>query len=124
MNGLTLAYIGDAYYELRIREYLINTGLSKVNVLHNTSVKYTSGTAQSYIIQKLMDDNLLSEDEIKLFKKGRNHSTSGRKNINAKDYSYATGFEALIGFTYLNNIERCIQLINISIDIINQKEED
>lgn len=123
MNGLTLAYIGDAYYELKIRDYVINLGYSHVNLLHNTVVKYTSGIAQSFIIEKMIARNLINEEEIKLYKRGRNHSSSGRKNIDAKTYNQATGFEALIGYTYLNDLKRCNELINQAIEIIN-KEDD
>jgi len=122
LNGLTLAYIGDAYYELKIREYAINLGYRHVNVLHNTVVKYTSGVSQSLIIEKMLAEQILSEDEIRFFKKGRNHSSSGRKNIDAKTYTQATGFESLIGYTYLNDLKRCDELIAIAIEIINKEE--
>ncbi len=123
MNGLALAYIGDAYYELKIRDYVINLGYRHVNLLHNIVVKYTSGKAQSFIIEQMIDNNFISEEEIKLYKRGRNNSSSGRKNIDAKTYNQATGFEALIGYMYLNDKKRCGDLIDHAIEIIN-KEED
>lgn len=123
MNGLTLAYIGDAYYELKIRDYVINLGYRHVNLLHNIVVKYTSGIAQSFIIEQMMANNLIDEEEIKLYKRGRNHKSSGRKNIDAKTYNQATGFEALIGHTYLNDLNRCNELILLAIEIINKGED-
>ena len=122
MNGLTLAYIGDAYYELKIRDYVISLGYRHTNLLHNTVIKYTSGTAQSYIVEHLINNNLINEEEIKLYKRGTNHSSSGRKNIDAKTYNQATGFEALIGYLCLNDINRCIELIELAIEIINKEE--
>lgn len=111
MNGLTLAYIGDAYYELKIRDYLLSKGLTNVNQLHKQAIKFTKGEAQSNIINHFIEEKLLSEDELTLYKRGRNQSGPGRKNIDAKVYHQATGFESLIGGLYLTDIKRCDELI-------------
>ena len=118
MNGLTLAYIGDAYYELEIRKYLITEGYRKVNDLHNMAVKFTKAVSQAKIINYFIDNNFLSEEEISIFKRGRNNSSSGRKNVLAKDYVLSTGFESLIGHLYLNDKSRADELIKISISFI------
>lgn len=115
LNGLTLAYIGDAYYELSVRTYLIENKLTNVNDLHKKAIKFTSGTAQASIIIQMMEKNIISEDEIETFKRGRNSSGPGRKNIDAKTYHYATGFEALIGDLYLNKRKRADELIKLAI---------
>jgi len=115
LNGLTLAYIGDAYYELSVRTYLIQNKLTNVNDLHKKAIQFTSGTAQASIVIKMMEENIISEDEIETFKRGRNSSGPGRKNIDAKTYHYATGFEALIGDLYLNHKERADELIKLAI---------
>jgi ribonuclease-3 family protein len=124
LNGLTLAYIGDSYYELSIRTYLVNHKLTKVNDLHKEAIKYTSGIAQAKIMNYLICVNLLTEDEIDLFKRGRNVSGNGRKNIDAKTYHLATGFEALIGSLYLNDKTRADEIIQISIDYIKKGDFD
>ncbi len=115
LNGLTLAYIGDAYYELSIRMHLIHNKLTNVNDLHKKAIKFTSGTAQASIIIKMMEENLVSENEIETFKRGRNASGPGRKNIDAKTYHYATGFETLIGELYLKDKNRADELIQLAI---------
>lgn len=115
LNGLTLAYIGDAYYELSVRMHLINNKLTNVNDLHKKAIQFTSGTAQASIIVKMMEENLISEDEVETFKRGRNSSGPGRKNIDAKTYHYATGFEALIGSLYLSDRNRADELIKLAI---------
>lgn len=115
LNGLTLAYLGDAYYELSIRRHLIEQKLTHVNDLHKKAIKYTSGTAQASIMQYLIDHTLVSELELDLFKRGRNASGPGRKNIDAKAYTYATGFEAMIGALYLENRNRADEIIGIAI---------
>ena len=120
MNGLTLAYIGDAYYELQIRMYLINKGSEKVNDLHKRAIKFTSGKAQSLIITHLLENNVLSEDETTYFKTGRNFSGNNRKNLTPQEYHLATGFEALVGHLYLNNIDRCNEIIDLSIGYIER----
>ena len=118
-NGLTLAYIGDAIFELKIREYLLTQNYSKVNDLHKHAIKYTSAANQAKIIDYLMP-NLLDE-EIEYYKRGRNSGgTHKPKNASLNDYRKATGFEALIGYLYLiKNEERLDEIITISINFIN-----
>ena len=120
MNGLTLAYLGDAYYELSVRKHLISLKLTHVNDLHKRAIKYTSGHAQALIMTHFIDQNIVSEDEIDIFKRGRNASGPGRKNIDAKTYHLATGFEALIGYHYLHEVERANELIKLAIDYIEK----
>ncbi len=119
LNGLSLAYIGDSVYEVYIREFVINKGYNKVKDLHKHVVNYTSGEAQAAIIHSMMTDNILSDEELTIFKRGRNsHVHSVRKNISIQDYLDATGFEALIGYLYLSkNIERLEILIDYSIKV-------
>lgn len=100
MNGLSLAYIGDAYFEILVRQYLLEKGITKVNELHKEAIKFTSGEAQAKFIDLFMQDNILTENEIEIYKKGRNSATSHRKNLSSAEYQKATGFEALIGFLY------------------------
>lgn len=121
MNGLTLAYLGDAYYELEIRKHLIKKGYTKVKELHNFAVKFTSGTAQAFIIDKMIELNYLTLDEVTNFKRGRNNSSSGRKNIDAKTYTTATGFEAVVGYLFLNDQSRLDDFIKKSIEIIESE---
>lgn len=120
LNGLTLAYIGDAYYELKIRTYLIEKKLTNVNMLHKQAIRFTSGIAQAHIMKHFIDDELINEDEMDLFKRGRNASGPGRKNMDAKTYHMATGFEALIGYLYLNDLNRANQLIDDALRYIEK----
>ncbi len=122
-SGLTLAYIGDAVYELKVREYLLSSGITKVNNLHHEAItKYTSAQAQSKIINYLMDK--LSEEEVEYFKRGRNTGgTHHPKNSSLKEYRLATGFESLIGALYLEkNYERLDEIINLSIVLSNAEK--
>lgn len=122
-SGLTLAYIGDAVYELKIREHLLSAGITKVANLHKEAItKYTSAQAQSKIINYLMDK--LTEEEIEYFKRGRNTGgTHHPKNSSLKDYRLATGFESLIGALYLEkNEKRLSEIIELSINFSNQEK--
>lgn len=99
-NGVTLAYLGDAYYELLIRESLLQRGLVKVENLHNAAVKYTSAAGQKKALDVIFDE--LTEEEINYFKRGRNQNTNRKaRNADLATYKQATGFEALFGHLYL-----------------------
>lgn len=121
LNGLSLAYVGDSIYELIIRKHILSLGYRKVNDLHKRVVKYTSGAKQAEFIHYFLEKNILTEDEINIFKRGRNsHVNTSRKNLNIQDYLDATGFEALIGYLHLtNNNERLETLMNIIFEIQN-----
>ena len=120
LNGLTLAYLGDAVFELHIREYLINKGYTKVNTLNKRCIDFTSGKNQAYFIYKMINDKILTDDEYEIYKRGRNsHVGSVRKNIDIETYLSATGFEALIGYLYIYDKERLDYIIDL---IIKQKE--
>ena len=108
LNGVTLAYLGDAIYEVYIREFLLEKGYTKVDKLHNEAIKYTSAKGQKQAIEKIYD--LLTENEIQVFKRGRNSNSDRKpKNTDLATYKKATGFEALIGFLYLNNEKKRLE---------------
>lgn len=103
LSPLQLAYIGDAVYELLVRTYLLNRDLS-VNELHKGATKYVRAGAQANIVHSL--EEILTEKEINIVKKGRNAKTNtSPKNADMIDYKYATGFEALFGYLYLKSEE-------------------
>ncbi len=115
LNGLTLAYLGDSIYEVYIRETLLKKGYTKVEKLHNEAIKYTSAKGQKEALDKIR--NVLTELEMNIFKRGRNANSDRKpKNTNLATYKQSTGFEALIGFLYLNSKkERLEELLRIII---------
>ena len=121
-NGESLAYLGDAIYELRIRQHLLGTGYQDVNKLHRIAVKYTSGEAQAKIVEYFLKNNIMSEEEMVYYKRGRNsHHSKNRRSISVASYKMATGFEALIGFLYLSeNITRLEELLQLIIKIVEE----
>lgn len=113
VNSLVLAYLGDAVYELWIREYLINKGFVKVNDLQNESMKYVSAKSQVHHLHRLLDKNIFTENEIDIIKRGRNSSSHGKKNVDIITYKKSTGLECLIGYLKINNnIDRINEIMN------------
>lgn len=115
----TLAFIGDAVYNVYIRSYLASLNNAKTGLLHKDSIKYVSAKGQALTIDSIM--NFLNEDEINIYKRGRNtniHSIS--KNVDIIRYKKATGFEVLIGYLYVKKekerldflIKKCIESFN------------
>lgn len=113
LNALELAYIGDAVYEVYIREYLLKKGIRKVNNLQKEAKKFVSAKGQVEILNKLSED-FLTDEELEIVKHARNYkSVSKPKNTDIITYKYATGFEALIGYLYMsNNLERLKRIID------------
>ena len=119
LNPLELAYIGDAIYEVRIREYLIKKGIRKVNNLQKEAKNYVSAESQSEILNKMIENNFLTNEEIEIVKHARNYkSVSKPKNTDILTYKYATGLECLIGYLYLNkNIERLNRILDRIVEV-------
>lgn len=114
-SPLTLAYIGDAVYEIVVRTVLVEKGNAQVNKLHQRASKLVKASAQSEIIEKLKED--LTEEELAVYKRGRNaKSYTMAKNATMSDYRRATGFEALMGYLYLKeDFCRIVELVRAGI---------
>lgn len=121
LNGSNLAYIGDAYYELEIRKYLLNKNLTKNKELRKISIEFVSAASQAFIYNNLKDS--LTEEENKIFLRGRNSVHHfNRKNVDHAEYLTATGFEAIIGYLYLKGDKvRLDEIMNKSIEIVVNK---
>lgn len=112
-NVLTLAYIGDAIYELYIREYLISKNISKVNLLQTEAIKYVSATGQAKYLKEMMDINFFTEEELNIIYRARNHKSHKSKSTDIITYKHSTALEALIGYLYLeNNKKRIDEIMN------------
>lgn len=103
LNVLAMAYLGDAIYEIYIREFLINKNIVKVNLLQKEAVKYVSASNQAKFLKQMIDDNFLDQKEIDIVKRARNHKSHSSKSTDIITYKNSTGLEALIGYLYLNN---------------------
>jgi ribonuclease-3 family protein len=107
----TLAFIGDAVYNVYIRTYLASISTAKAGALHKLSIKYVSAKGQSATIDKIMD--MLTEEEVAVYKRGRNTNIATvSKHVDVIEYKKATGFECLIGYLYvIKNNERLDEIV-------------
>lgn len=125
INGIALAFEGDAVYSMYIRRHLIFQGQTKPNQLHRLATKYVSAKAQAMLITKMLEAQLLTEKEEEIYKRGRNASVHTKaKNTDIITYKMSTGFEAVLGYLHMTEqIERMEELINWCIDTIEQIEK-
>ena len=113
-SPLTLAFLGDAVYSLLVRNMLTKASNKPTGKLHKESIRYVNAAFQAQMIKEIMDD--LTEEEISVFKRGRNaHSSHSPKNQHEGDYRYATGLESHYGYLYLcGNTTRINEIFNMS----------
>ena len=105
----TLAFIGDAVYNVYIRTYLTSISTAKSGILHNMSIKYVSAKGQAFTIDKIMEE--LNDNEISIYKRGRNTNIpSVSKHVDVIEYKKATGFESLIGYLYVTKQKQRLAL--------------
>lgn len=123
INIMTLAYLGDSVYEVYIREYLIKKGIAKTDELQKEAVKYVSAKSQAKILDYLIANGALTEQETAVVKRGRNYKRETHpKNTDIITYKKSSGFEALIGYLYINNnINRIDEIINKILEGYNEK---
>lgn len=124
LNPLALAYIGDAVYEVYVRQYVMSLHNHRPHVLHQRSSSYVSAKAQAKALHALLP--LLSEKELDVVKRGRNaKSGTAPKNADMIDYRHSTAFECLIGYLHVRqDIERLVQIMELALRAIEQGGED
>lgn len=111
-TGRTLAFLGDAVWSLKVREYFVDKGYEKGKDLQKLSTDFVSAKAQASFYDYLHNEGLLTEEEEEYFKRGRNanagtvpHSTP------VQIYRKSTGFEAILGYLYLEKKQDRIDFI-------------
>lgn len=119
LNPLKLAFLGDAVFEVYVRTYLMTHFVMTPHEMSKKAITYVKASAQAFVIKNLMNE--LTEAEATMVKRGRNQkSGSVPKNAALTDYRYATGFESLMGYLYLQgDFERTQWLALRAIDIID-----
>ena len=128
INTTALAYIGDAVYEIYVREHVLaasggncaavsgatsgttagkqNAYGAHVDALHRRAIRYARAEGQAKAVKVMLAEGFLTAEEEALVRRARNHKSASKpKNADAMDYKYATAFEALIGFWHL--MARC-----------------
>ncbi|MGN0335485.1 MAG: Mini-ribonuclease 3 [Lachnospiraceae bacterium] len=115
-SPLTLAYIGDAIYELVIRTILVERKNMQPEKLHKAAIKIVKAETQAAMIEEMKE--FLSEEELAVYKRGRNaKAVTKAKNASMSEYRRATGFEALMGYLYLKgDMKRMLELIKLGME--------
>ena len=116
ISPLTLAYIGDSVFDLTIKTMVVGQGNAPVNKMHKKVSEIVKAHGQVQMYEAIKD--ILTESEISVFKRGRNaKSYTSAKNATKIDYRIATGYEALLGYLYLQDkMDRVLELVNIGLD--------
>lgn len=112
-----LAYAGDAVFELYVRTYLIQKEIpASPGALHSRATNLVRAGGQAALLQEILP--LLTAEESRWVKRGRNSSGRVPKGATVGEYRHATGLEALLGFLYLGgNIERLEEIMDIIIKV-------
>ena len=115
-SPVTLAYLWDAVYEMFVRTKLVREHNVQVNKLQKLSIQYVKASAQAKQYKKI--EEYLTEEEKKIAKRGKNAKVNTMpKNADPIDYMIATGFEALIGWLYLEGkIDRLVEIVDKAIN--------
>lgn len=120
-SPLTLAYLGDAVYEMVIRTICVKRTNMQTQKLHRKVTGYVSAKAQAKMMDALIGE--LTEEEESIYRRGRNSKPYTKaKNASMEEYLKATGFEALVGYLYLQKeYERMNALIVHGIEALQEK---
>lgn len=116
LNPIVLAYVGDAIYELYVRQYLVAQANHRPHHLHMSATTFVSAKAQAAALQHWYPE--LTEEELDIVKRGRNaKSGSVAKNADVLDYRHSTAFECLLGYLYYKKqFKRLRQLMDMAIE--------
>lgn len=122
INTTALAYLGDAVYETYVRQHVMETGQTNADQLHQAAVAYVCADGQAKAIKKMIND-FLTEEEIKLVKRARNHKSSSRpRHADPVTYKLATAFEALLGYLFLQGMsQRLDEVVKKAIELIEER---
>ncbi len=115
-SPLTLAFMGDCVFDLYVRSILVGNGNRGVNGLHKDKSNLVKAQTQAAMAEQMQE--ILTEEEKEVYRRGRNAKTSSSaKNADISDYHKATGFEALLGYLYLQGKEdRLLELVAYAIE--------
>lgn len=116
---LTLAFMGDAVWEIYVRSRIVNEHPDMpVNKLNRHVIRFVKASGQCDAIHSI--EEILTEDELSVYKRGRNaKSYTKAKNATLRDYRHATGFEALLGYVYITgNKERLTELMQSAYEAV------
>ena len=125
MNTSTLAYLGDAVFEVIVREKIVTEKPGDVDRAHHTAVRYVSAAGQAKAAKAMVAEGFLTEEEEHIYKRARNHRSMSRpQNADPREYKIATGFEALLGYLYLSaDRQRLREIAAEAVRIVDGKKQ-
>lgn len=116
LSPIVLAFMGDAVYEILVRNYIVSVLHTPPSRVHQACVSFVKASAQAEAVKLIIPS--LTEEEYTILRRGRNANTTHiPKNASSADYHYATGLEALFGYLYLSGRK---DRINEIFDLIAQ----
>jgi ribonuclease-3 family protein len=118
-SPLSLAYIGDSVFDLMVKTVLVSRDNKQAHKYHKEASRLVKAESQADYIDMLEDK--LTENELSIYKRGRNTKThSTAKNASVGQYRKATGFEAMIGYLYLNKeYDRLFEIVKLCLDFMD-----
>ena len=121
LNTTTLAYLGDAVFEVIVREKIVTEKPGDVGRAHHTAVRYVSAAGQAKAAKAMIASGFLTDEEEAVYKRARNHRSLSRpQHADPKEYKIATGFEALLGYLYLaDERERLREIAKEAVRIVD-----
>lgn len=124
MAPLTLAYMGDALFEMYMRDYLIRKPQTTIHRLHRRTVTYVNAAAQAEMVRQLQP--FLTDQEKDAVRRGRNQkSGTVPRNTDPATYRVATGFEALLGWLYYRNqLPRLMDIMSKAVELLEKTREE
>ncbi|MBQ4563741.1 MAG: ribonuclease III [Lachnospiraceae bacterium] len=120
-SPLTLAFLGDAVFELMVRTLVVTKGNTAPEKLHKRTTRLVKAEAQAMMGHGIWEE--LTEEEQSVYRRGRNaQSYTHAKNATVSDYRHATGLESLFGYLYLcGRQERMLELMKRCVEIVEEE---
>jgi ribonuclease-3 family protein len=116
-----LAYMGDAVYEMHVRERTLREG-GNVEALHKATVAYVSAAGQALLSAHLLPH--MTHEELAIFKRARNHKTNTPRRVAPHSYQLSTAFEAVLGYLYLKPDRSRLQALLALADAYHKEKTD
>lgn len=110
LSPAALAYIGDAVYELYVRQlYLFPP--KRPRLYHQLVVAQVRAEQQASYLEVLQP--FLTEYEKEMVRRGRNAASNRPSRHDQSTYQQSTGLEALVGYLHLTDPQRLQHLLDI-----------
>lgn len=106
VSANSLSFIGDGVFTLAVREYFITNKYQSSKSLQKLCNGYNCAAGQTKVFNRLKQDGFFNEQELEVYKRGRNHISHIPKNGDRLTYECASGLEAICGYLYLTDKKR------------------